>query len=425
MLSEKIINWFLPIQVRYHTAHPEYHQMYSLVSACIVGSMAMATIPILLHYFEYGTYLWTYYLNVATTFLTLLSLRYTGHWRLPNYFSAAVAYFIVFTWLRDSGLIYSSNMGMLYIYLICALLADHKFGWLAILTNLLLIGYIYYLTINAPNILEMSAMLGNPVHALLLHLVITVFMGSFLAYGLRKQEMNRIRIRTLQEKQINVLDEAVRERTQQLNRLRQTMATDFHDQTGNMLAAINRQAAMLELKLRDNAGLMVFVRSIIDNSNGLYASSKDFLWTLHHDSDNPVTLFQYLTGYGQSFYNQFDISFSVDTKSDCEELGQLDPFAALNLIYIFKEAMTNVIKHAGADEVLMSMLLEQHKVYFTLWDNGQWKQPSAGVAHYGINNMKRRADQSGFDYELVYNEEGTRISVGIPISPGFIKKEAL
>lgn len=424
MLSETVINWFLPAHVRHNKAHADFHQMYSLVSASIVGSMAMATIPILLHYFESGSYLWTYYLNVATTFLTLLSLRYTGHWRLPNYFSAAIAYFIVFTWIDNSGLIYSVNMGMLYLYLICSLLVDHKFGWLAIFTNLLLIAYIYYLTIHAQNTLEMSAMLGNPVHALLMHVVITIFMGSFLAYGLRKQEMNRIRIKALQEKQINVLDEVVRERTQQLGRLRQTMATDFHDQTGNMLAAINRQAAMLELKLRDDAALMVFVRSIIDNSNGLYASSKDFLWTLHHDSDNPLTLFQYLTGYGQNFYNQFDVSFSVENKWGCEESGQLDPFAALNLIYIFKEAMTNVIKHAGADEVLMSLLSEPHKVYFTLWDNGQWKHPAEGVAHYGINNMKRRAEQSGFEYELVYNEAGTRISVGIPTRPGFIKKEA-
>jgi signal transduction histidine kinase len=204
--------------------------------------------------------------------------------------------------------------------------------------------------------------------------------------------------------------------------MRQTIASDFHDQTGNMLAAINRQATMLELKLGGNTELMVFVRSIIDNSNGLYASSKDFLWTLNYESDNPATLFQYLTGYGQNFYNQFDISFSAESKGCPEVAGQLDPFAALNLIYIFKEAITNVIKHTAADEVLMTMELSRNTVNYILSDNGEWKQASNDTMHYGLNNMKRRAAQSGFEYALTHGEEGTRISVCIPLSHYLIEK---
>ncbi len=422
MLSENIINWFLPSGVRRNRSHPEFHQMYSLVSACIVGAVAMSSIPLLLLHFGYDSLLWTYYLNVGTTLVTLFFLRYTGYWRLPNYISAAIAYFIVFTWLRDSGLIYSGYMGMLHIYLICALLADHKFGWLVLLTNLMFLGYLYHLTIAGPVEDQLSAELGSPLYVLLMHMVITVFMGGFLAYGLREQELNRRRIKALQDEQIDLLDEAVRKRTDQLSRMRQTIATDFHDHTGNMLAAINRQAAMLELEFSGNMEAMVFVRSIIDNSNGLYASSKDFLWTLNHDSDSPATLFQYLTGYGQRFYNQFDISFSVESKGDQRESGQLDPFAALNLIYIFKEAMTNVIKHTAADEVLMTMEFSGDAVHYVLSDNGQWKQASDDKIHYGLNNMKRRAAQSGFEFLLTHDQEGTRIAVSVQLGRYLIEK---
>lgn len=57
-------------------------------------------------------------------------------------------------------------------------------------------------------------------------------------------------------------------------------------------------------------------------------------------------LFQYLTAYGQQYYNQFDISFSAQVVGEARGAKQLRSFAALNLIYIFKEAMTNVIKRA-------------------------------------------------------------------------------
>lgn len=415
MWSEKIINWFLPSHVRHNRSHPEYHQMYSLVSACIIGVVAMSSIPLVLARFGYGSQLWTYYLNVSTTLGTLFCLRYTGYWRLPNYISALIAYFIVFTWLRDSGLIYSAYMSMLHIYLICALLVDHKYGWIAIFTNLLFLFYLYDLTVSGPVAGELLNTLGSPVYALLMHVVITVFMGVFLALGLRDQELNRQRIKALQDKQINLLDDAVRKRTDQLNRMRKTIATDFHDQTGNMLAAINRQAAMLELKLNENAQLMVYVRSIVDNSNDLYASSKDFLWTLNHDSDDPNTLFQYLTGYGQSFYNQFDISFSAESKGDCHKSWQLNPFAALNLIYIFKEAMTNVIKHTEANEVMMNMEFDRQEVKYSLSDNGRWKQSSEDTVHYGLTNMKRRAAQCGFEFLLTHNEKGTNIVVSVQL----------
>ncbi len=424
MLSQKIIHWFLPSHVRRNRTHPDFHQMYSLVSACLAGVIAMSVIPLVLLQFGYGVRLWTYYLNVSTTLVTLFSLRYTGYWRIPNYISAAIAYFIVFTWLHDSGLIYSAYMGMLHIYLICALLVDHRYGWLGIFTNLLFLGYIYYLTVAGPVAGEVSDTLGSPLYALLMHMVITIFMGGFLAIGLREQELNRRRIKALQDRQIDFLDDAVRRRTGQLTRMRQTIAADFHDQTGNMLAAINRQAAMLELKLDGNAELTGFVRSIIDNSNGLYASSKDFLWTLNHESDDPSTLFQYLTGYGQNFYNQFDISFSAGSKGNPGESGKLDPFAALNLIYIFKEAMTNVIKHTAADEVLMTMECSPDRVYYMLIDNGQWKNTSDDTERYGLANMKRRAEQSGFDFILTHNGEGTRISVGIRLDHYLIEKGA-
>ncbi|RYD52365.1 MAG: tetratricopeptide repeat protein [Sphingobacteriales bacterium] len=239
---------------------------------------------------------------------------------------------------------------------------------------------------------------------------------SILIYNFRRHERSRRRIRALQDYKISQLDEAVKRRTEQLDSMRQTIATDFHDQTGNMLAAIARQAATLEIKLLHQPEFLPAIRSIMENSNELYASSKDFLWNLNHDSDDPLVLLQYLSGYGQRFYNQFDMSFSAIVSGEPQLHLQLHPLAGLSLIYIFKEAMSNVVKHSGADEVALEMHWETAHVVYSLHDNGMWKEADPSVEHYGLRNMERRCRQSGFSYVLHHDQSGTRIRIGLALN---------
>ncbi|TDO20234.1 sensor histidine kinase [Pedobacter duraquae] len=287
-------------------------------------------------------------------------------------------------------------------------------------------GYIYYQTLHAglPDIVDMT--LGGPLYALGMNCLITVFLGGFMAYQQHDQECDRANIRALQDQKINILDEAVKQRTEQLNSMRESIATDFHDETGNMLSTITRQAALLKMKLSQDHQVQPIVDQIIINSNALYASSKDFLWHLNHDSDNPEEVFDYLTAYGQLYYNQFDIAFSSNTLSniltnadlDAQQcrLLQLDPRAALHIIYIFKEAMTNVVNHAGATEVQLSMSCTAEAITYILTDNGSWKNADAGTEHYGLGNMQRRCLNNQFEFDLVNASHGTQIMITVPVS---------
>jgi len=420
MFPEKLINLFLPSEIRNNKAHAQYHEFYTIASPVLAGVIFIALVPIPLAIFDIGKHRWLYLLNSFFNLLTLLSMRLLGHYRFFNFLSGFIAYLIIYTWLEDSALIYSPNMCVVHMFLLGAVLSDKKWGWIGIFTNLIFILIIFYQTENSNFSVAISSRLGSPVYALSMHIVITIFLGGFLASTIRTQEENRKQISRLQDQKIGMLDEAVQKRTKQLNNMRQTIASDFHDQTGNMLAAITRQAGMLEIRLSHQPNLLPLVRNILLNSNDLYASSRDFLWNLNHESDNPLILFQYLANYGQRFYNQFDVSFSATVSNVSETRHQLDPFAALNLIYIFKEAMNNVVKHSGADEVVMEMVLHVDRVDYKLSDNGKWLEPLKDAIHYGIDNMRTRAAKSDFHYEMFYDDLGTTISIGILLSEDFV-----
>ena len=416
MSIERLISWFLPPDVRDYKEHLRHHELYTIASTIFMGTAATCIFPILLIWYDMGDYLWMFYLNATGNLITLFGIKYTGHYRLFNIISGVLTYFIIYFWLRDSGLIYSTNICIVHMFLLGGILADKKWGWVSIITNIIYLTLIYYLTVNNEDYKILSAALGSPLYALFMHCLITAFLGSFLAYSIANNETSRKKIIALRDQKINLLDEAVRQRTEQLNNMRQSIAADFHDQTGNMLAAINRQATVLQLRFQDNPKILPLIESIITNSNGLYASSKDFLWNLNNDSDNPGTLFEYLKSYGQSFYNQFDVDFSASISGTHQHLQQLNSFAALNLIFIFKEVMNNVIKHSGATEVLMEMVYQEDVVTYIIRDNGIWKDADEGVEHYGLKNIERRAERSSFLYQLTKTDRGTSISIELPVT---------
>lgn len=409
MRFDQIVTYFLPAQVKGNKTHRDYNELRAVLSTCLIGLPLMLIFPIPIYLL--GKSVTGYLINDLLVISILLSIKYFGHYRIPMSITAIVTYFIIYDWIRDTGLIYSSNITILHMYLLAAIWADKKYGWLTIFSNLFVFGYIYYQSIHTGLDTQMDEKLGGPLYALGMNWLITLFFGGFLAYLQYDQERDRARIRELQDHKIEELDQAVKKRTEQLGNMRESIATDFHDQTGNVLSAITRQATLLKNKLVENDAVQPIADSIIVNSNKLYASSKDFLWHLNHNNDDPQELFDYLAGHGQYYYNQFDVAFSCSAEA-CN-LRQFAPSAALNVIYIFKEAMTNVIKHSGATEVTFEMKCAADHITYAIQDNGSWKTADQRWEHYGLQNMQRRCEKNSFIFHLEHDHIGTRIAIDV------------
>jgi signal transduction histidine kinase len=418
MLTNALATFFLPAPVRADKLHPRYTECYVVANAAVLGLVVLLSGAGLMHYVHLSPF-W-FYLNAGLALGILASLRLLGHYRLPMLLSTVGGLLIIYSAVRTTGMIFSINVNLVHMYLVFALLADKKWGWLAILTCLSMLLYVYLQTPAAPAGVSSPGLTSNPFYAFCLHGFTTVFLGGAMAYGQYTEEQNRQQLQRLQSQRISLLDEAVRQRTDQLTTMRQAVAADFHDETGNVLAAITRQATLLEWQLAGQPEVLPIVQAILDNSNRLYASSKDFLWDLNHESDNPEVLFAYLTAYGQQYYNQFDIAFSAEVLTPPEGRCQLPPLASLNMIYIFKEAMGNVIKHAEATEVKLELVQTPQQVTFALQDNGRWVEPTPGTAHYGLQNMRHRCHKHHFHFGLLTAPGSTRIEVTAPVHTPYL-----
>ena len=83
----------------------------------------------------------------------------------------------------------------------------------------------------------------------------------------------------------------------------------------------------------------------------------------------------------------------------------LPPSLMLNLFRILQEALQNACKHSGASVITIVTGSEQF-LYFEVRDNGCGFDKTEKEDRYGLNNMKQRADESGFIFELLRNDEG-------------------
>jgi signal transduction histidine kinase len=104
----------------------------------------------------------------------------------------------------------------------------------------------------------------------------------------------------------------------------------------------------------------------------------------------------------------FELKSSLD--EDHERPGSL---LWVNLFKIYKEALTNVIKHAKAGSVAVSLRVSPGGVLLTVEDNGCGSGSRRGNGR-GLSNMKRRAEELGGVVE-VSSERGTRVLVEIPL----------
>jgi signal transduction histidine kinase/ligand-binding sensor domain-containing protein len=91
-----------------------------------------------------------------------------------------------------------------------------------------------------------------------------------------------------------------------------------------------------------------------------------------------------------------------------------------HLLRIAQEAVTNAVKHAGANRIAIKLHTEVRKLYLRIHDNGRgFETPdvfSTHGGHFGLIGMRERAERLGGELRLASNPgEGTEVEVTVPL----------
>lgn len=181
-------------------------------------------------------------------------------------------------------------------------------------------------------------------------------------------------------------------REEEQARVRQRTAEDFHDEIGNKLTRINLLTTIASGKISGEAlEVKGLLQQIQKNVTSLYHGSKDIIWSLQPERDYLDEILFHIGENTRNMLLDTSIQFTYAAESSLHLKLPMD--YSRNLIMIFKEAVNNIIKHAGAQHIKLTVSSGNSKGVFILMlsDDGRGFDPQVANTGNGMGNMHSRA----------------------------------
>jgi signal transduction histidine kinase len=195
---------------------------------------------------------------------------------------------------------------------------------------------------------------------------------------------------------------------------RQRISKEMHDDIGAGLSGVRLLTEMTKNKLKETSATSE-IDKIHQSVGEISAKMKEVIWSLNTENDSLGNLIAYIQRQVKAQLENYpaelimelpvyipDFEFSGDTRR--------------NIYLSVKEAVHNIIKHSGADRVILSISCNENLV-ISVADNGR----GAGAAvddhtGNGMKNMRQRIEQSGGQF-FIKKEKGLTLTFSIPLKP--------
>lgn len=195
---------------------------------------------------------------------------------------------------------------------------------------------------------------------------------------------------------------------------RADLSRDLHDATGQDLtfALVNLQMALEEDGLPE--ATVRHVRSAAESISQVLEKLHDISSALHPPVIDDLGLSEALRHLVRRFNSESPVHFELVVRG---EEGCLPYPVKINLFRIAQEALSNVVKHSGADRGLVLLERDSEGITLAVADNGKGMGAEAlgdGKIHLGMINMRERAAQIGGRFNVSSRGKGVMVSVHIP-----------
>ncbi len=220
-----------------------------------------------------------------------------------------------------------------------------------------------------------------------------------------------------EEAKVKFYEESVRqyqERIEEEKRHRmekEKIVMDLHDGIGGITTNISILSEIAQ-KAEDMETVKTTLSTISKLSREGIAEIRSFMHSLDSKELNWRTLAAELRNQGTNMVEPHKIRFLINSTLDdiYEQPGSL---IWVNMFKIYKEALTNVIKHAKASEVKVSFEIDGQSVRLSIADNGVGLAGS-GSEGRGLPNMKTRAAEIGGNL-TIFLKRGTIVNFDLPL----------
>lgn len=200
-------------------------------------------------------------------------------------------------------------------------------------------------------------------------------------------------------------------------RERELIAMDLHDGLIQSLYAmvLTLDARQRALPVADVAARASLTQTLVDLQR-VIDETRSYLFDLHAREFAPRDLASGLRLLADGL--RLNAPIQVDLKLDPSSEQAIEPAVRGHLLFLAREAVSNVLRHARASTVLIELSRDDDAVRLAIVDNGRGFSAARRkrVAHHGLRNMAERARLIGGRYAIESSRgRGTRVSVELEL----------
>lgn len=246
----------------------------------------------------------------------------------------------------------------------------------------------------------------------LMYIIIFLIMIVFVCFIIFTVLMyNRKQLLYIKEKQLkeseyqNQLLQKELEKQKLIEKERERISHDMHDDLGAGISALKLQAEFLKQRA-ENDGLRNDIDELLKTSEEMNISMREMLWSLNSGNDTLGSFINYAKIYTQNFLKKTTILIITESENIVEETT-ISTEQRRNLFLCLKEALNNIYKHSQANQITLSFLQKDNEFIMKISDNGigiNHKNPAGN----GLRNMKRRMEEQNGHCEIT-NGNGTHL----------------
>ncbi len=200
---------------------------------------------------------------------------------------------------------------------------------------------------------------------------------------------------------------------------RQRIALELHDETGQSLTAIGMGLHGLESALKTNeergrSNLRHLEQLVTHSIDELQRIISDLRPSHLDDLGLPAALRWYAGEIKERTGLEVNVSFEGEPVT-------IPSAVKTTLFRVAQEALTNVVKHANASAVCLSLTYLEHGVHMRVVDDGcgfDVDRIQTQERSWGLIGMQERSSLLGGEFRLISRpQEGTTVEVDIPYQP--------
>ena len=195
-----------------------------------------------------------------------------------------------------------------------------------------------------------------------------------------------------------------------VDHLRKNISSDLHDDVGTMLSGLSMQAQVLAYKASDKDKQSL--HQISDISSRALDTMRDTVWAIDSRQDKFENLLDRMRNFAENMLFKSEINYNLRTEG-LEKEEKVLPNIRQQLYLIYKEAITNVLKHAQATHVDISLIKSPKDIKLIIKDNGVGIT-TTNHSGLGLSNMEMRAKRLGGKL-ILESEEGLKIVIVVPL----------